>query len=634
MGTVRFGPRPIDDCDKSALAEIAVAGRRSFAFQESDHAVFMRTQSGDDAEPVHIFPREKARLFAGVAFLHNSGDISATLGLPPSVADLTLVEKIFSVRGDAGLATLRGAFSFACWDVQARELTLARDCGRGQSLFLYRGKDFVIFASHLPDLISHREVPRELDEVVIASFLSHDRCQSRRTFFRDVERVPPRHAVTIARERASWRAYWAPRIHSTAHYRRDQDYVDRARELLDQAVARSICDAPNFAVMSSGGLDSAAIVSTLARSGQSQISCYTIVPGADSSLPVPVHRYPDEMPKTEALAGMYPALRFHYIRISELAAGDVTDLSHFARSAFPLPNASRTRFGHRFRAWHAAEGFAVQLLGGAGNLGLTWHGANLLPHLARKGRLLSLVREAHATAIYNKSSSARVLARELLLPSLPLSLRRALKRLRSSDPFTLYGNVPLKREVIAELDLPRIWEEDGFDPLYPWRSSAPPERAKWLFDQNQFSHDNFAASPTFRDVELRAPLGDRDLLEFALNVPESLYRRNGVERWFARCVLADRLPPEVLNERRRGALQWPWFDVLCAHREEIAAEVEQMENSIMASRLFDIPRLRQLIKNWPRDAEEAQAHGHAYMLSLDQAVHVSQFIRWATKGNA
>jgi asparagine synthase (glutamine-hydrolysing) len=617
------------------LAEIAIAGRRSYSFVQSDHAIFMRTQVGGDPEPAPICPQDKAGLFVGLAFLHNPQEISASLGLSSAVVDAVLLRKIFEARGDSGLATVRGAFAFAYWDPRTHELTLARDCGRGRSLFFYRAQDFVVFASHLPDLISHRDVPRELDEIVVASFLSHDAYQHRRTFFRDVERVPTRHAVTLTGERIVRRAYWAPQIHSTEPYRRDEDYVDKARELLDRAVARSISDEPNFAVMTSGGLDSPAIVSTLARSGRAQVFCYTIVPEEGSESPVSTGRYADERPKTEALARMYPALRFQYLTASLLCSDfSYSDNARFERNAVPLKNVSRTRFGNRFRAKIAEDGFGVHLGGGAGNFGLTWRGAGLLPFLARNGRYLTLLREASATARKCKSSTARVLARELLLPSLPLSVRRALKRGRSPDRFALYGDTPLKREVVAELDLQRMWDEDGFDPLYPWRSFTPEDRAFWLFDQLQFAHDNFSASPAFRDIELRNPLGDRDLLEFALNVPESLNRRNGVERWFARRVLADRLPPEILHETRRGALQLPWFASLGARREEIAAEVERMENSIIGSRLFDIPRLRHLVSNWPRNAAEAESYGHAYMLSLEQAVHVSEFIRWATKGNA
>lgn len=631
MGIVRFGSRPTNDADKSALAEIAIGGGRSFALQESNCAVFMQT--GKAPESARHVVRLRDSLFAGVAFIHNPKEISPAPGLGFARDDAGLVKDIFETQGDTGLAKLRGSFTFAYWDANKRELTLARDCGRGRSLFFYRAQDFVVFASHLPDLLSHRHVPRELDEIVVASFLSHDAYQHRRTFFRGVERVPSRHAVTITPERMFLRAYWQPQIHGAALYRRDKDYIDKARELLDQAVARSISDEPNFSVMASGGLDSAAILSTLARSGRGQIPCYTIV-FDDSSPPVPAGKYADERPKTEALARIYPALRFEYLTASRLPEDYCGDGAGFERSAAPYRNISRTRFGRRLREKIAADGFDVQLGGGAGNFGLTWHGADLLPFLARNGRYLTLLREAVATARSGQSSIPRVLAHELILPSLPLSLRRAIKRTCSPDPFALYGDTPLKPEVVAELDLPSVWDDDGFDPLYPWRSRGPQDRARWLFDQNQRSHDNFAASPGVHDVELRNPLGDRDLLEFALNVPETLYRRNGVERWFARRVLADRVPSEILNERRRGALRWPWFAALCARREEIAAEVEQMENSVLASRLFDIPRLRQLISNWPTDAQEAETRKHSYMLSLEQSVHVFQFIHWATKGNA
>lgn len=139
----------------------------------------------------------------------------------------------------------------------------------------------------------------------------------------------------------------------------------------------------------------------------------------------------------------------------------------FERCGVPHVNVSHSRFGNRLRAKIAADGYDVHLGGGGGNFGLSWHGADVLPFLARNGRYLTLLREAAATARNGKSSIARVLARELMLPSLPLSLRRAIKRARSPDRFALYGDIPLKPEVIAELDLQRVWEADGY-------RSAPP----------------------------------------------------------------------------------------------------------------------------------------------------------------
>ena len=328
MGAVRFGSRPIGESDKSALAEIAIASGRSFAFQESDCAVFMHTHSGDATNPAPFFPNETAQLFAGVAFLHNARDISAGLALPSPVDDTALLREVFAARGDAGLCNAAGRLclrSLGCTGPGTDAGARLRP--RTKPVF-YRAGDFVVFASHLPDLIAHRDVPRDLDEVVVASFLSHDADQHCRTFFRAVDRVPARHAVTLTRERTIVRAYWQPQIPGAALYRRDEDYVDRARELLDQAVARSIGDEPNFAVMASGGLDFAAILSTLARSGRTQIPCYTLVFG-DLSLPLPAHSYADERPKTEALARIYPAWRFEYVAASSFARMPISDSTRF-----------------------------------------------------------------------------------------------------------------------------------------------------------------------------------------------------------------------------------------------------------------------------------------------------------------
>ena len=47
------------------------------------------------------------------------------------------------------------------------------------------------------------------------------------------------------------------------------------------------------------------------------------------------------------------------------------------------------------------------------------------------------------------------------------------------------------------------------------------------------------------------------------------------------------------------------------------------------------PRLQASRSNWPcRDAQAAEALGASHMLMLEQAVHVFQFIRWATNENA
>jgi len=54
----------------------------------------------------------------------------------------------------------------------------------------------------------------------------------------------------------------------------------------------------------------------------------------------------------------------------------------------------------------------------------------------------------------------------------------------------------------------------------------------------------------------------------------------------------------------------------------------------LARRLIDLPRLKRLMAQWPKDANEAEARRGEYRLALARGVHVGRFIRWVEGGNA
>jgi asparagine synthase (glutamine-hydrolysing) len=508
---------------------------------------------------------------------------------------------------------------------------LARDCGRGEGLHFFRGRGFVVFATHLPDLLDHPDVPRELDEVVLAHQLAGNIHQRRRTVFRGIERVPSRTAVIITRDATEHRVYWEPTVRASALYSRDEDYIERARELLDQAVTRVLSDSPKFAVMASGGLDSSAVLATLARRGLSHIPCYTYVPSEPVASPASRGHYSDERPRTEALAARYPALRFHYRTAADLHADVRPDEARFERWPLPVSNIAHSRIMSSLRRAISADGFQVVLTGTPGNLSLSWAGDDLMPQLAARGRLLALWREARATAHHESTATLRVLAHSTILPLLPASAKELLVRLRGQAGYLAASRSPLRPDVIRDFRLPEAWREDGFNPHARWLRSTREFRIGRMFDRPYTIHDRGPANDALYGIQMRDPLADRDLFEFCLNVPERLFHRNGVARWFARAVLADRIPRDIVDECRRGSQTVPWS--IATDRDAIATELERMEHSLMASRLFDIPRLRRLARDWPDNVEADQASNLAYM-ALEQAVYVFRFMRWISRGNA
>jgi asparagine synthase (glutamine-hydrolysing) len=230
---------------------------------------------------------------------------------------------------------------------------------------------------------------------------------------------------------------------------------------------------------------------------------------------------------------------------------------------------------------------------------------------------------------------ARIFAGEVLMPTLPMGLRRLAYRLRGRDPDSVAQHSALNPAFIAETGLAKQWQADGFDPWFlPSDWNAARWRADRLFDYNQHARDSRGLSEEVGGFETRDAHADRRLLEFTLSVPEPLFRRDAVPRSFARRVLADRLPREILDERRRGVNTPGWFRSLDTRRDDIARDIESLEASPLARRLIDLPRLRGLMQRWPKDEHEAQQRVEDYRRALARGVHVGRFVRWVEGGNA
>ena len=573
-------------------------------------------------------------LAAAAAHLDNRAEIAAALSAAPNADDADIAVGAFERDGDAGLARLLGTFALAHWDETAGELTLARDYMGYSPLFYHVGDHFAVFASLLADLLALPQAPRELDERMLANFLALNHRETESTFYRGIVRVPSRSVVRITAAGIERRHYWSPRLDAPAPYSRDADYIDRARELFDRAVTRSLRDAPRVAVHLSGGLDSSAVAATAARLGTAEIACYTGVPPADLDRPPRKGWYLDERPKVEALASMHPSLRVNFITPRGAHVRQSDPARFFPDLPVALRNVCNLGWFAQIDDAIAADGQRLVLTGTMGNMTLSWTGGFLLSSLLAGGRVVEMLRQARAIARSQGRNLARVIAAEAVMPLLPPAPHDALQRLRGVTPEDVDAFSLLRPQAVEALELRRQWRADGFDPTYALRGTSARLRAHQIFDQLQLARDIYSMRQALGEFEVRDPFCDRDLVEFSLAVPETLFRRDGIERWFARQVFADRLPPEIINETRSGEQAPNWFELLNARKAVIEGEVERIEASALASRLIDTERLKRLIAEWPADARAAQARMIEYRYGLDRAVHVGQFIRWVEGGNA
>ena len=134
-------------------------------------------------------------------------------------------------------------------------------------------------------------------------------------------------------------------------------------------------------------------------------------------------------------------------------------------------------------------------------------------------------------------------------------------------------------------------------------------------------------------IDQRDPTSDRRLLEFCLAIPEDQFLRHGKTKFLYRRAFANTMPAATIAARKRGYQGADWHVGLTAVRDQVAAELDRLEKSPRARRVIDLPRLRRLIENWPRDGWHENDVIMQYRLILLHGLTVGKFIRWVEGGS-
>ena len=542
--------------------------------------------------------------------------------------DASLVLDLLLRGGEVALARLRGPFAIALWDGRSGRLTLAGDQLGLHTVFHARTAEGLVFATCLRAVLAQGGVPRDLDDGHLAAFLTDATPEPDSTVYRAVRRVPPAGAVTIDRDgRIAVAEYWRPDWHRRIRHRRDEAYVEEGRALLDQAVSRQLRGLDTVVCQLSGGLDSGAVASTAARLlGSRPLHALTMAPADGAAVFESPGRFADERPLAAAVARRHPNMVWEALSSDRLSPLDEDPLRFFLPLAMPCRNALNIGwFAPLFDRARALGGRSV-LTGSFGNLTLSWNGLPALADMVRTGRWRRAWREAAALGGLHGEPPARMLLRHGVKPLLSsraqawLDRRRGLPR-PDSERFSAINPDFARETAIAARRL-------AMDDDYAGDSLST--RRAWLRIMQARAFVN-AAVGDMLGVELRDPTADLDLLAFCFAVPGDQYLRDGRTRWLARRVLADRLPPEVVEERRRG-LQCPEFlHRITLARGAILERLERLERSPLATRVLDVKRMKALAEDWPTDP--AGTRFHRIGAVLHRGVHVGSFLRWNEGAN-
>lgn len=474
------------------------------------------------------------------------------LGAPGEAGtDEALILRAYARWGANCPKHLLGAFAFAVWDGRTRTLLCARDHLGVRPLCYHHSQHLVAFGSEIKALLTLSDVPTDLDEARIATFMERQVSDTEATIYAAIRRLPPAHTLTVTPHGVHLQRYWHMDPARELDLASDAAFEEAFRELFEEAVLCRRRGAASLGSSLSGGLDSSSIT-VIARRQAAQEGCD---PPATFSLVFDAVPRSDERRYIDTVLAQ-GAVRPHFVPGDRIDPFEELDamLWHMDEP-FLGPNL--------YLHWELLReaqraGVDVQLEGLLGD-SVVYHGDDYLTELASRGRWIEFAREAVPAAHTMGGGwrgAQRVLHRYVVTPLVADPLRHITKPLFGRRVTGASANSLLDLDFVRHL-----WSSGQVEPPQdggrPWplptRAAHYEELTSGLLQTFLELIDRVAAAS---GLEVRCPFADRRLVEFCLALPANQRLRQGRTRSILRRALRGSLPEPIRRRNTKGNLSY------------------------------------------------------------------------------
>lgn len=454
-----------------------------------------------------------------------------------TATDTEVIVHLYEEYGDDFVSRLRGMFGFAIWDDKRKKLLLARDQVGVKPLFYGTVNGRFVFASELKSILQLPDVKKDLNWSAVNHLFAFLSTSATESIIEGIHKLEPGYMVVAMPGRpAQVSRYWD--VNFEADYSKPESYyVDGLRGLLEESVRLCmISDVPLGAFLS-GGVDSSAVVATMARLSPNPVKTF--------SIGFPEKEY-NELEHAKQVSDMY-GTEHHELVLEPDILSIIEDMTWHLDEPFGDSSAIPTYMVSKLASQHVKvvlsgdggdelfAGYDKYLVEGKERnrnryipaLGRTLLGkiGNLMPY-GMKGRnflrhnaLNGVERYIDAQTMFGRDQQQKLLTKEIS--------EQALK-------------TELWREIAAGLTKPDLH----------WLSSI-----QYLDFKNYLPLDILTKVDRMsmaHSIEARVPLLDHKLVEFAATIPPELKIRNGRTKDIFKRALHGVVPENLLNRRKQG----------------------------------------------------------------------------------
>ncbi|HEX6815832.1 MAG TPA: asparagine synthase (glutamine-hydrolyzing) [Gemmatimonadaceae bacterium] len=523
-----------------------------------------------------------------------------------SETDSEVLIHLYAEHGTEMLPKLNGIFAFALHDgrehgrptnIERGDLLLVRDPLGVKPLYVASTPRGVLFASELKSIVQCPDVSRSVDPVALHYHLAYLWTPAPRTLLQGVEKLEPGCAIVARQGAVARRWQWCELPYDGDRLTDPPEAIAvELRERVAAAVERQlVADVPVGAFLS-GGLDSSAIVAMARRNGGTPTQCYTIAVNEDGML----EGTPNDLPYAKRVASALG------VPLQTIDAGpDI--IEHLDEMLFFLdePQADPAPINALLIARQArTDGIPVLLSGAGGDdifSGYRRHFAlrmerfwSWLPHAARAG----IARSARSMA---EGRSAVAQSQHVI--------RRAVKSFSHADhedderlaSYFWWSTDGVRRALYSDDLAAATVGTRTAAPLLASLDRIPNETdalQRMLFLETKFFLADHNLNYTDKmgmaaGVEVRVPLLDLELVQFAARIPPSLKQQGRTGKAIFKQAMQGVLPQDVIHRGKTGfgAPLRRWLRSELRERVDETLSVE----SLRARGLFAPSAVRRLI---------------------------------------
>lgn len=515
-----------------------------------------------------------------------------------SHSDTEVILALFARDGIAMLDKLNGMFAFALWDKQSKKLLIARDRLGKKPLYYLHTKNQFAFASEIKAILTLPHVPKNIRLDAVHDFFAYQYIPDPKTIFTDIHKLPPAHYMWVSDEGISVQAYWDVSFKTT----RTENELQLTSELLNLATERTkdrmVSDVPLGAFLS-GGIDSSGVVAMMAKNSKTPVKTCSI--GFDD-------KKFNETEFAREVAEKYHT-EHHEFTVHQNVADNLEKIVGYFDEPFADPSLVPTFFVSEL----ARSQVTVAIAGDGGDEVFAGYEKYTTDDIENKLRqkFPRFIRQGIFPKLANlfaKSEHSLFRKAKTLLTSLSLEPAMGFYLTNAQIEDRLWQRLATDKtkQTLGQYH-PSSFTLAAYD-----RADGPDHLSKILYtDMKTYLPGGILVKvdrmSMANSLEVRAPLLDKDIVEFAAGLPSNMKFKNGEKKHILKEAFKPLLPDGILYRKKMG------FSVPLAtwFRLEIKELAEEylFSKSQGIQQFFDMQVVQEL---W--DQHQAQKADHSNVL--------------------